>query len=1114
MERVLRRIFALAIALCLAPTARAQTTTGRISGTVVDSSGAVLPGVSVTATETATRFTRSAVTDARGSYVFVDLPQGAYNVVAELAGFKKGVKNGYSLVADGRVTVNFSLAVGAMSEVVEVTAPGETVNTMSGEVSRTVDREQVQNLALNGRNYMQIATLIPGAPVLDTNALDIMTGLGINTSVNGSRTNASLLMVDGGFNMDSGSNNSQISNVGIDFIEQVSIKTANFSADYGRNSGASINVITRGGSNRFRGSAYEYNRDERFDAADYFQNARGVKKAPLTYNNFGWTLNGPARKDKLFFSVGQEWKRIRRLSSANNRTLPTSAMRRGDFSAITTVIRDPLNGEPFPGNIIPASRITADGRAIANVYDFASKQARAYTDTPTANNALFQDNNPFDWRQDQIRLDWQPTRAQRLTVRVLYDDYNLIDPYGTFINSQLPTIPTNRKRPGRNYQVSHSWTLSPNLINEFKANAAWNGQRIPPEGDAWKRETYGFTYPQLFAGGGRFEDSIPNVTVTGYAGFNGASASLISPTTDIQFGDNLTWKKGRHTWKAGVLVIRNRKDQNGRSAYAGNVNFTTGGNNRTSGHAFADALLGNFRTYTEFASDPIGFFRFWQIESFLSDSWRVSRDLTFEAGLRYTWHDPIVTQANNMSNFDPGRYNAAQAVTILPNGTLIAGSGNPFTGIVRAGDGVPAEELGRVPIGNSPAVLAVPAGAPRGFYDTQHLFGPRFSFAWAPGGRGNTALRGGVGLYFDRPEGNLYFGGTNGLINSPPFVESRQYENGNLASPAGGAAAAAAPLGAIGAIDPGLKIPREWKFSVTVQRELPFGLFGEIGYVGARGRNLLRQPDINQVPFDLNAANQALAAAQRVNTNYLRPYRGFTAIGLRVSDAESKYDALQLFLSRRRGRLTATLSYTLGAARDNASGNGDNPEDYSNRSFNWGPSNHDRKHILATTWSWRLPFFKNEAGIGRVLGGWEITGIGRYQSGAPLTITGNTSTGGRRADFVGGDPYIAESQRYGTGLAVVQWLSTASFASAPDGRRGNSRRGQVHGRSYQVVDLSLRKSFRVSRDVRVQILADLFNALNRVNFTTVQTNLANADFGRLTAVAPPRNVQIGARLTF
>jgi hypothetical protein len=1099
----------------------AQSTTGRISGTVTDSSGAVLPGVAVTVTQQGTGLSRTASTDAAGSYLFVSLPVGAYDASAELSGFKKALKTGYKLVADGRVTADFTLDVGGLSEVVEVSAPGETVNTVSGEIARVVDREQVQNLALNGRNYMQLATLIPGSPLTDANinALDIMTGLGINTSVNGSRTNASLLTVDGGFNMDSGSNNSQISNVGIDFIEEVSIKTANFSAEYGRNSGANINVVTRSGSNDFKGSAYEYHRNNNLDGNDFFSNARGVDRARLRYNDFGWSLGGPVQKNKLFFFAGEEWKKIRRFTTPALRTLPTRAMRQGDFSGIATVLRDPLTGQPFPGNVIPANRITADGRAIANVYTAMEELANSYTDRAISNNALFSADNPFDWRQDMIRLDYQASPLHRLTLRVIYDSYNLVAPFGTFIDSQLPTIPTNRKRPGRNYQLSHTWTMRSNLVNEFKANASWNGQRIPPVGDAWKRDTYGFTFPQLFAGGGRFENSIPDIqTMTGYATFSGAAQSLLSPTTDIQFSDNLTWLRGAHNLKVGGLVIRNRKDQNGRSRYAGQVEFNPTGNPRSTGNAFADALLGNFRTYNEAQMDPMGFFRFWQAEAFVSDDWRMSRNLSVEAGVRYTLHLPIYTQANNMASFDPARYDPARAVTVNRNGTLVPNSGDPYDGLVRAGDGVPESELIRVPNGNSPAVLAVPAGAPRGFYGTQHLFAPRLSFAWTPTGNASTAVRGGVGLFYDRPEGNLLFGGANnGPVNNAPYTRSNQYENGNLSAPGGGSVPAPAPLGNIDSIDPDLKVPRSWNWSLSLQRELPWGVFGEIGYVGSKGQYLLRQPDINQAPFDALAANAALPAAQRANTNFLRPYHGYSAIRMRLSDGDSSYRALQVYLSRRKGSLRWTLSYTLSRAYDNASGNGDNPEDYLNKDYNWGPSDFDRTHILVGTWTWQLPFFREEKGIGRVLGGWEISGIGRYQSGAPVTIQGNSASGARRADFLGGNAYVPDSQRFDPSApGTVRWLDPAAFAAAPESRRGNSRRGQFRGPSLQVWDLSLRKGFAVGRDVKLQLVADLFNIFNETNlrFSNQTLNVSAGAFGQLTVAAPPRNVQLGMRVTF
>jgi len=1111
------RLFAFVTAAaigCAAPVS-AQSTTGRIAGGVSDSSGAVLPGVAVTATHSGTAFARTALTDSRGAYVLVDMPIGTYTIKAELEGFKTAVKTDYVLVADGRLGVDFALEVGALSELVTVTSPGEAVNTISGEIARVIDREQVQNLALNGRNYMQLATLIPGSPLLNDSALDIMTGLSINTSVNGSRPNASLLMVDGGFNMDSGSNNSQISNVGLDFIEEVNIKTANFSAEYGRNSGAAINVVTRSGSNAFHGSAFEYHRNDELDANEFFLNSRSAPKSRLRYNDFGWSLGGPILKSKLFFFAGEEWRYIRRFTTPTERRIPTSAQRAGDFSAIPNLtLRDPAdNNQPFPNNRIPNDRITPDGRAIANLYAAMEAQAVSYNNSQsTGNNSLFQGDNPFDYRQDVIRVDYHATQNQRLTARIIHDSYDLIDPFGTFITSQLPTSQTNRRRPGRNYQIGHAWTLGSNLVNEFKANASWNSQRIPPVGEDWMRETYGFAFPQLFTDGGRFENSIPDTTVAGYAAFNGVARSLVSPTTDIQVSDYMSWLKGAHTLKFGGMIVRNRKDQNGRSLYAGQLAFDTAGNPRTTGNAFADALLGNFRRYTEAAYDPLGLFRFWQTESFVSDNWRVSPNLSLEAGLRYTWHQPMYTVSNNMANFDPSLYDPARAMTVNRNGTLVAGSGDRYNGMIRVGDGVPESELGRVPNGNDPAVLAVPAGAPRGHYEPRHLFGPRFSFAWTPTGEGDTAIRGGIGLFYDRPEGNLLFGGGgNGPVNSPPYILSSQYENGNLLAPGGGAVPALAPLATLAAIDPDLEVPRSWNWSVSYQRELRWGLFGEVAYVGSRGQHLLRQPDINQPSFEALEANARLPEAQRAATNFLRPYAGYSEIRMVLSDADSSYHAMQLFLSRRRGALRATLSYTLGRAYDNASSNDANLEDYENKDFNWGPSNFDRRHVMVATWTWQMPFFREPNLIGQVLGGWELSGIGRLQSGAPITVTANTSIGARRADLIG-DQYADTS-------VIRQWLDPAAFAPAPEGRRGNSGRGAFGGPALQVWDLSLRKSFTITGDVKLQVQADMFNAFNQTNLRfSDQTQNLNpgqpATFGVLNQAAPPRNVQLGLRLMF
>ncbi|MFN8003165.1 MAG: carboxypeptidase-like regulatory domain-containing protein [Acidobacteriota bacterium] len=1136
-----RTLSMLALLLCLGVSSvvLAQTITGRISGTVTDANGAAVPGVAVKITNDATQQVRTAMTDTNGFYVATNLPVGNYTVSIEHQGFKQARKTGYNLVADGRLTVDFALETGAVTESVEVVAAaGETVNSVSGEIARVIDENQVQDLALNGRNYLQLTSLIPGAPLLNDDQLGLMTSLSVTQPINGSRGNANSLSVDGGFNLDSGSNGSQINNVGIDFIREVNIKTSNFSAEYGRNSGAAINVVTKSGGNKFSGSAFEFLRNEKLDANQFFNNARNVAKPSLRYNNFGWSLGGPIIKDKFFFFGGMEWKLIRRFTAPTLRSIPTSAERNGDFSqrlrgpdgivgtADDGVLRNPANATNtcvapvitngvvttpavrtgcFANNIIPTNLITADGRAIANVYTAMSRQAVSYTDTPTANNALYQESNPFDFRQEIIRLDYRINDKHNVFGRYLHDNYDLVEPFGTFINAQLPTIPTNRLRPGYSYQVSHTWMIKPTLINEVKVNASWNGQRIPPVGEAWKRSTYGFNFTQLYLNGGRYEEGIPDVNVAGFASFRGPSASLLSPTTDIAITDNISWIKGAHTLKSGLVVIRNRKDQNGRPNYTGNISFdSAAANTNRSFNAFADALLGNFRTYSEADNDPIGFFRFSQVEAFATDSWKVNRKLSLEFGVRYQWGLPTWTQANNIANFIPEFYNPARAVTVTNAGIIdVTRGGNPYNGLVRAGIGVPPEELGRVPRGNSADVLSLPTGAPRGLYEAEHLFAPRFSFAFAPFEDNKTAIRGGFGMFFDRPEGNIIFSS----VNLPPYSISQQYENGNIANIVSARAAAPAPFGEIVAIDPNLTVPRTMNFSLSVQRELPKGIFAEVAYVGNLGRHLLWQPDINQAPFD------ARLAQPNISVNALRPYKGFSGIRQLRSEINSNYNSLQVYVTKRKGNTTFSTSYTWSKALSDTgvgSGNFENPEDPFNRRFNYGPTNFDRRHILVNTYTYRLVLFrKSSRWVRNAFSGWEATGITRWQTGQYLTPTGNTSVGNRRADYVAGQ----EINRQGSDR-LLEYFNKAAFTITPNARRGTAGIGMIEGPGRFFTDLSLRKRFLVTERVNLQFQADMFNAFNQVLLNNPSTNISDVGYGTINGTAPARNIQLGLRLTF
>jgi hypothetical protein len=1104
---------------CVSP-AVAQTITGNISGRVTDTSGGVLPGVTITVLNENTGLTVTRVTDENGTYVATNLPVGAYSVSAELQGFRGAQRTGFALNADGRLSADFSLGVGELTESIEVQAVvGETVNRTSGEVARTIDSQQIKDLAFNGRNYLELASLIPGAVATDFDPLALATSLSVTgQSINGSRGNTNNLTVDGTSNLDSGSNGSQINNVSLSFIEQVKIQTSNFSAELGRNSGAAVNVVTRSGTNQYRGTVRYDIRDEKFDAPNNFAplDAAGNRtKPPLEFRNFEGAFGGPIMRNRLFFFGGQQYRTINRFTNPSRQTLPTTAELNGDFSfrlrgadgvvgtADDGVLRDPLTGQPFAGNVIPQNRITTDGRAIANIYRAMQGRAASFTDTPTGNNVTFVEPNPFEQRQDIVRLDYQATDKQRIYGRYIHDEYNLVEPFGTFSGAALPTVPTDRSRPGTSYQIGHTYVVGANLINEAKVGASWNGQRIKPVGDFWLRDTFGFGYPELFDTPGFVSGGIPNVAVAGFASITGPSFALLSPTTDITAQNTLTWVRGNHSLRGGAAVSRNRKDQNGRAAYFGAVNFNASGNPNSTSNSVADMLLGNFRTYNEASADPVGFFRFTTYQGFVSDTYRVRSNLSLELGLRYEYSTPTYAQGNNLVNFDPSRYDPSQAVTVRTNGLLVPGVGNRFNGLVVAGDGVPSDQQGRVELLTGGNYSNIPFGAPRGLYDAQHLVMPRFSFSYSLDA--NTVIRGGAGLFYDKPEGNLIFS----QLNIPPVLDNVTYENFNLAAPTSGAAGAVGAVGGINAIDPNLRMPYQTNYSVGVQRELGRGYFVEASYVGNTGRDLLRQPDINRAGFNDLRANAALPAAQRVSENFLRPYKGYSTIRLRVSDASSQYHSLQLYATKRRGNFNFTNSYTFGRVLTNASGNGENDtvDGAGDLAFFYGPASFDRRHAFVNTLTYRVPWLRDRGGVlEAVAGGWEASSKFRFQSGQFLTPTGNSSIGGRRAEYVGGDIRINGDE--------TRWFNTDAFTNPPEDRRGSALVGMIEGPAFQQLDMSFRKNFRFGGRYSLTPIFDVFNLFNTVNFQNPNVVTNAVAYGTINGAHPPRQFQMGARFDF
>ncbi len=1084
-------LVALTLALCCS--LNAQSVTGRISGTVKDASRAVIPGATVTVTNEATQIARTATANEEGFYVATNLPPGVYAVAVEHAGFKKFLASGNVLVADGRLTVDTALEAGAVSETVTVTAEaGETVNTTSGEIARVVDGEQVKNMALNGRNFLQLATLVPGSPLLDFDAIAQTTSGGGNISVNGGRGDSNNLTVDGGFNLLKANNSAPGNNVGVDFIQEVKIQTSNFSAENGRQSGAAINVTTRSGTNKYHGSVFEFLRNDKLDARNFF--ATNVRK--LRFNDFGYTFGGPVKQNKFFFFGGQEWKYIRRTLDPALRTMPTLADLSGDLSfrlrgtdgIVGTgddgVLRDPLRtgtctaanrAACFPGNIIPADRITPDGRALARAYTAMTRVATRFTNTPVANNTTYELSSPFDFRQDIVRLDYKFNQTQTLSGRYLHD-HSLIQNV-----TQPPSLITDRPRPTYSAFVSHTWTLRPTLTNEARYNLSKVFLDNIPTGDAWRRDTYGFVFKQLYEDG-RYNAGIPDVTLNGFATLTGPSGANVADAFDHAVTDTLTWVRAAHTIKSGVVYTRTINNQIGvvTSFYTGAVVFNATGNSSSTGNAIADMLLGAFRTYSEVAAPPPTPYRSTQWDAFVSDNWKVSRRLSLELGARYTYMGALYSQNNNLATFDALRYNPARAVTVNRDGTLVANTGDLLNGLVKAG-----------------------VDGPRGNFDSPHRVAPRFSFAFAPFNHNRTAVRGGFGMFYNVWRGDI----TQRTSENPPFVQQAQYENQNLNNLS---RAALVPYGNLLTADPRLVPTYTMNYSLSIQQELPQGVFVEAAYVGSQGRHLLRRPDINQPSFDELRTNAARPAADRFATNALRPFKGFAAIQQYNSDSNSNYNALQLHATKRKGKAVFTASYTWSRALTDASGFDEAPEDYRNRRYNYGPASFDRRQVFVTTYTYSFPRVRQ---LGRIADAafslWEASGITRFQSGNQFTVTGNSSIGVRRADFLGGEIALPKDER-----SVTRWFNTSAFTVPQEGRLGTASLRNVPGPGLQLWDLSLRKRFALREGWRLQFQADFFNLFNKANFLNVASNVSNIDFGTITSAAPGRNVQLALRLTF
>ncbi len=1063
----------------------AQSTAGQVSGFVRDTTGAAVPGVTVSVEFGEIAFSRDTVTVENGYYVLNQLPIGPARLTVRLDGFKTFVREGLVLELGARVRVDATLAVGPIAETVQVIAESPALST-TGDVSHLVSGEQTRELAIDGRSYMQLVSILPGVTRNEQSYEFGTSPRADGQQINGLRKNFNGLTLDGAENLDAGSNATQVNNVSIDAIDEFKVMSSQYSAEYGKAGGPQINVVTKRGTKTLHGGAYGFFRDDSLDARNFLT---GEKDA-LRFKNFGWNLGGPiplggwnVERDRLHFFVSQEWKDLEsQVGLARLVTVPSLAERQGDFSQSPRLPNDPLTGMPFPGGVIPASRMSANGASLAGRFPLPDAGSR--------DRATLLPTQARDIRQDLIRVDMRSGRSANLSLRFINDSLAQLEPYGSFGGtSGFDLVPTSHDRASQSFVVTFTHNLGSRTLHELTASAVKNNQLLLQTGAAYLRT--GITTPELFPlnRGGR----APNITsLTGYSMGTGLFGNDY-PTNIVgnyyTLKSNWTFARSRHTFKAGVYLGHFRKGEELRRPDAGGLTFNSSRPNG-SGVALADLLLGLYERYTESDVSPYANLRYDQVELYVQDHFQVRPDLTLDLGVRYQYMPAVHDRDDRIATFDPALYDPARAPLISPSGNLVPGTGVADNGIALAGRN----------------------GVPRGLYanDTDNV-APRVGFTWRPRNGEKTVIRGGFGVYFDRP----VFNATRDQAGSPPLVQTVQLSNGSLDSLGG--SASTAPPGGFEAIARDFAAPTVYSYSIGFQRELPWGMLADVNYVGNQARDLLRVRELNFV-----TPNPATGVAPApINAN--RPYRGYGRITTNETTGESDYDSLQVALNRRKGDLNLGVAYTLSRAR----GDSDSEDSTSSASLAQDPrdpggeyfyQDFDRRHVLSVNYIYRLPFYRGRRDLtGQALGGWEISGITRWYTGRRYSVTAGTNsaifgdTVTLRANLVPGqDPNAAPPG----GRTVEHWFNTAAFARPATNQLGDSPRNVLEGPGFFSTDLALFKRFPLSSRVRLQLRAEAFNVFNRKNYRAINTSLTATDFGRVTAYEAQRVMQLGLKLNF
>ena len=870
------------VMLCTAFAAKAQDT-GYISGTVTDKTGAVVVGADVVISSTVGSATHATTTNADGAYVVAGLPGGSYNLVVTAKGFSRYSAKNVVLDVAQKIRVDIVLTVGAVTE--EVVVTGESVaqvETQSSALTSTITGRQVNDLVLNGRNFTQLVTLSPGI-VNQTGSDEGKVGVYGNVaySMNGGRTEYNNWELDGGDNMDNGSNATLNVYPNPEAIAEFKVLTSNYGAQYGRNGSGTVEVETKSGGSSFHGSAFEYLRNDFFNARSWDQGSDITQpKAPYKKNDFGYTFGGPVYipnhyntdKKKTFVFWSQEWRR-EKSSTTILQNVPSDAERSGNFSDLCPDVNGTMNDCPTGAGVSAGHTVTptAVGTALLAIIPQANTTNGGF---PAVSETV---GSPTTWREELVRVDQNLNDNYRLTFRYIHDSWQTVVPNALWGNgSSFQNVTTNFTGPGSSFVARLNANITPTLLNEFVAS--YTADHISLTAGGPVALPSGFSMGSIFNNG--FGGKVPAISVGSNAAYGGTFTSDTgyfpwhNANPVYTYRDNVTKILGQHSLQFGAYAAFAQKNEGNSPYVQGILTFDSGATAVTSGNAFADLLLGNIANYQQTTQETQYYNRYKIVEPYFQDDWRVTKRLTLNLGLRVSLFGTYRERYQHAFNFNPSAFVASGSPAIdASSGAFIPGAGNPFNGIVQCGgtggtSAIPATVLSQFPgaiVGASSNV-----GCLQG-----HLFNPapRIGFAFDPKGDGKTAIRGGYGIFYEHTNGNE--GNTESLEGSSPLVLTAAQSNiigyGNI-----GAGAGVIPFFPLTVVSvPNKAIwPYVQQWNLNAQRELPSHIVLSVAYVGSKGTHLTLLSNGNQI-LPLPAAQNPFGVGETLyNTGPIDPTTG------------------------------------------------------------------------------------------------------------------------------------------------------------------------------------------------------------------------------------------------